>query len=224
MEYFDQFPNLYYTFDPERIEFYTLKNIFTRVNLLSSVMQNSLVYYQYSFKDSDTLENLAYKYYGDAKRHWIIIFANLIIDPYFDLPLRQDDFANNVILAYGSEANAQSTLFGYQQNTTVTTSFQGQSNTQSTLAWLTPTPFTFNFTTGEVVPASLPGLGESITTYTGTAQAPDGSIVTTTTTLTGVSVYDNLVAVNEAKRNIVLIDASYAPQIEAQFQSLLSSS
>jgi len=224
VEYFDQFPNLFYTFDPDRIEFYTLKNIFTRVNMLSSVMQNSLVYYQYSYKDSDTLETLAYKYYGDAKRHWIIIFANLIIDPYFDLPLKPNDFANNVILAYGSEAAAQSNLAFYQQNTTITTSFQGQSNTQSYLASVTPTPFTYNFTTKEVIPASLPGLGQTITTYQGEAEAPDGSIVNTKVTLTGISIYDNLVAINERKRNIVLIDAAYAPQIEAQFQSLLSSS
>jgi hypothetical protein len=223
MLYFENFPNLYYTFDSERTQFYTLKNIFTRVNMISSVLQNSLVYYQYAYKDSDTLENLAYKYYGDPLRHWIIIFANLIIDPYFDLPLKQDDFANNVILAYGSEANAQSQLAFYQQNTTITTTYQGQTNTQSYLASITTTPFTYSFSTGEVIPASLPALGDTITTYEGEATAPDGSTVLTTTTLTAISIYDNLAAINEAKRNIVLVDASYAAQIEASFQSLLSS-
>jgi len=222
MLYFENFPNLFYTFDAERTQFYTLKNIFTRVNMLSSVLQNSLVYYQYAYKDSDTLENLAYKYYGDPLRHWIIIFANLIIDPYFDLPLRQDDFANNIILTYGSEANAQSQLAYYQQNTTITTTYQGQTNTQSYLASVTTTPYTYDFSTGEVIAASLPALGDTITTYEGEATAPDGSTVLTTTTLTAISVYDNLVAINEAKRNIVLVDASYASQIEAQFQSLLT--
>jgi Base plate wedge protein 53 len=221
--YFAEMPNLTYTFDPNRIKFQQLKNIFTRVDMLRSVLKNSLVYYQYPWKDGDTLENLAYKYYGDPLRHWIIVFANMIIDPYFDLPLSQNDFTNNVNLAFGSEAAAQQTLAFYQQNTTVTTSFQGQSNTQTTLQNITPTPFTFNFLTGEVIPASLPALGESLITYSAQTIAPDGSQVSTTQTLTAISVYDNLVNINEAKRNIVLIDASYAAQIEAQYQSLMSS-
>ena len=105
MYFFEQFDNIYYTFDPDLQQFYVLKNIFTRVDILSSVLQNSLVYYEYIWQDGDTLDSVAFKYYGDSLRYWLIIFANTIIDPYFDLPLNQSDFANNIILAYGSVAN-----------------------------------------------------------------------------------------------------------------------
>lgn len=222
MNYFDQFPNLYYTFDKDLQQFYVLKNIFTRVDVLSSVLTNSLVYYKYQWQDGDTLETIAFKFYGDPLRHWIIIFANTIIDPYFDVPLNTDTFANNVILKYGSLAQAESTIAVYKQFETVTTQIGGSSNTITYGTTVTPNPYTYNFATKTLVPQTLPTLANPIVTVsTHTVKTTNGATVTTTTTLEAVSAYDNEVAINEAKREIVLIDASYASQIEAQFQQLL---
>jgi hypothetical protein len=223
MYYFDAFPQIYYTFDPKQQEFYTLKNIFTRVNVLSAVLTDSLVYYKYTMQDGDTLENMAFKLYGDPLRHWIIIFANTIIDPYFDLPLSQDNFANNIILKYGSAANAQSQLDHITQTETVVTSKNGLSNTQVYTTTVTSEPFTYNFLTGALVARTLPTLNlPQITVSSYTVTTPDGSTVTTTTTLNAVSAYQNEVNINEAKREIILIDPSYCTQIEAEFASLLS--
>jgi len=223
MLYFDQFPQIYYTFDPELQEFYTLKNIFTRVNVLSSVLTDSLVYYKYTMQDGDTLENMAFKLYGDPLRHWIIIFANTMIDPYFDLALNQDNFANNIILKYGSIANAQSQLDHIQQQETVTTTLNGVSNTQTYNTTVTNYGYTYNFTTGTLVPQTLPTLNlPKITVSNNTVKTPDGGTVTTVTTLNAISKYQNEVNINEAKREIVLIDPSYCSQIESEFSSLLS--
>jgi len=222
MLYFSQFPNLYYTFDKDLQQFYVLKNIFTRVNILSSVLTNSLVYYKYPWQEGDTLESIAFKYYGDPLRHWIIIFANTIIDPYFDIPLNLNDFNNNIILKYGSIANAQSQLAVYQQQETVTTTINGSSNTVTYNTTVTPEPYTFNFRTKMLVPQTLPTLDLPIVRVSDvTVTTPDGATVQTITTLNAISAYDNEVAINEAKREITLIDASYAGQIEQQFQQLL---
>jgi Base plate wedge protein 53 len=222
MYYFQQFPNLYYTFDPNLQQFKVLKNIFTRVDILSSVLTNSLVYYQYQWQDGDTLESIAFKYYGDPLRHWMIIFANTIIDPYFDIPLNADAFSNNIIAKFGSEANAQSTLGVIQQQQTVITTIGQGSNTVIYNATVTPQPFTFNFKTNMVIPQTLPTLDNPVILVSDeTVITPDGSIVQTITELMAVSAYDNEVAINEAKRNIVLIDSNYAGQLEAEFQQLL---
>jgi hypothetical protein len=220
--YFEQFPNLYYTFDKDLQQFYVLKNIFTRVDVISSVLTNALVYYEYSWQDGDTLESIAFKFYGDPLRHWIIIFANTMIDPYFDLPLNANDFANNIIQFYGSIDNAQSQLAVIKQFETVTTTIGGSSNTITYATTVTNNPFTYNFNTKQVVGRTLPTLADPIIDVSNvTVVTEDGATVQTVTTLNAVSAYDNEVDINEAKRNIVLIDASYAPQIEAQFQQLL---
>jgi hypothetical protein len=224
MLYFEQFPTLYYTFDPDNQEFYTLTNIFTRVNVLSSVLQNSLVYYKYAMQDGDTIESIAFKYYGDPLRHWMVIFANMAIDPYFDFVLNNDAFSNNIIAAYGSEANAQSQIAVYQQTETVTTVINGVANTKTYSATVTPEPYTYNFATNQLVPRTLPTIDNPVVIVSNNSViTPDGALVTTVTTLTAVTAYDNQVAINEAKREIILIDTAYAPQIEAQFQSLLGS-
>jgi hypothetical protein len=224
MLYFDNFPLTYYTFDSQRQEFYTLKNIFTRINLLSAVLTQSLVYYKYTMQDGDTLENMAFKLYGDPLRHWIIVFANMIIDPYFDLPLTNDVFANNIIMKYGSQANAENTLAMITQTETVVTTLNGASNTMVYTSTVTDNPYTYNFATNTLVAQTLPTLeNPTIQVSVNTVLTPDGATVTTTTALNAVSAYQNEFNINESKREIVLIDPSYCSQIESEFQSLLSS-
>ena len=110
----------------------------------------------------------------------------------------------------------------YQQTETVTTSLNGSSNTVVYNSTVTPQPYTYNFATNQLVPQTLPTLDNPIVTVSDvTVVTPDGSTVETVTTLTAVSAYDNQLAINEAKRQIVLIDSKYASQIEQQFQSLL---
>lgn len=222
MEFFNQFPNLLYTFDPNQSEFVVLKNIFTRVKVLDAVLQNSLVYYKYSMKDGDTLESIAHKYYGDAKRHWLIIYANSIIDPYFDLPLNQANFDNNIKIKYGSLANAQATLHHINQIETVTSSVNGSSNTQVYISTLTNQPYTYDFLLNKLVPQTLPSIGfPEVIIGSVTLDLPDGTVATTDTKLEAISNYDYELGVNEGKRQIVLIDKKYAAQIENQLQQLL---
>jgi len=222
MQYFESFPTIYYTFDPNLQKFHILTNIFTRLSMLSSVLTNSLVYYKYPWQDGDTLESVAFKYYGDPLRGWMILFANTMIDPYFDLPLAQDAFANNIIQKYGSVANAQSLIALYNQQKTVTTTTGLSSNTIVYNSTVTPEPYTFNFSTNQLVASVLPTLNYPIITVSDvTTETPDGSIVQTITTIEAVTAYDNEVAINEAKREVTLIDSSYASQLEQEFQSLL---
>jgi hypothetical protein len=223
MDYFAQFPTVYYTFDPAKQEFFTLRNLFTRVIDIQSVLQNSLVYYEYTMKDTDTLESIAFKYYGDPLRWWIIMFANVMIDPYFDVVLKQTDFDANIVVKYGSIEQAQNTLAMITQTQTVITTINGSSNTRIYNTSVANTGYTYDFRLKQLIPQTLPTIDLPIIKLSDvTVVTPDGSIVETVTTLNAVTCYDNEVAINEAKRQIVLIDKSYAGQIEQQFQSLLA--
>ena len=222
MEYFQNFPTMLYTFDPNGLDYRTVRNIFTRTDIINSVLQNSLIYYQYNMKDSDTAEIIADKYYGDTKRHWIVMYANQIIDPYFDFPLKWNDLENNIIAAYGSVANAQATLYQVLQYMNVTTTFQGTSNTISYVSTLEE-GYSYNFATNQLQVITLPTIQFPIQNKgTNTTTFPDGTVVSTTTTWVAQSAYDYFVQQNEAKRAIQLLDKQYAGTVEQELTNLLS--
>lgn len=191
--------------------------------MISDVLQNSLAYYQYGMKDSDTAEIVAFKYYGDPFRHWMVFFANQIIDPYFDMPLKERDLENNIIYNYGSLANAQATLYQVLQYVNVTTTFAGTSNTISYVSTLEDS-YSYNFTTNQLEPVTLPSLDFPILDQGSTTVVfPDGTTVTTDTVWVAQSAYDYLVSQNEEKRNIQLLDKQYAGALEQEFIQLMSS-
>ena len=221
MEYFQQFPTILYTFDPNLYDYKSVVNIFARVKILDAVLQNSLVYYQYAVKDSDTTEIIASKYYGDTKRHWMVFFANQVVDPYFDVPLKERDLENNIVLQYGSLANAQITLYRVQQFVNVTTTFAGTSNTISYQSTLEES-FSYNFATRQLENITLPSIGSPILDQgTTTVVFPDGTTVKTDTVWVAQSAYDYYVQQNEEKRQVQLIDNQYATSLEQELKSLL---
>ena len=222
MYYFQQFPNMLYTFDPDLYDYRTVVDIFARCDLIPSVLQNSLIYYPYSVKDSDDATIIAFKYYGDPLRHWMVFYANEVIDPYFDMPLKENDLENNLILEYGSLANAQATLYQVLQYVNVTTTFAGTSNTISYVSTLED-DYSYNFATGALEPITLPTIGNPIINKgTTTVNFPNGTVVSTNTQWVAQSAYDYYVAQNESKREIQLLDKQYASTMEQQLTTLLS--
>jgi hypothetical protein len=223
MEYFAQLPQILYSFDPLKYDYRTVVNIFARVKVLDDVLQNSLVYYKYNMKDSDTAEIIAHKYYGDTKRHWMVFFANQVVDPYFDMPLKDNDLNNNIIIKYGSLANAQATLHHVNQYVNVTTSRAGTSNVQSYVSTLQD-GYSYNFTTNQLEIITLPSIQHPILDQGSTTIVlTDGTTVVTDTVWVAVSNYDYEISQNESKRQLQLLDKQYAASLEQEFQQLLSS-
>ncbi len=222
MEYFGSFPTILYTFDPNKIEYTTVRNIFSRVKILDDVLQNSLVYYQYSMKDGDNAEIIADKYYGDVKRHWIVFFANKVVDPYFDMPLKQHDLEQNIIANYGSLSNAQAVIHHVEQRTNVTTSLYGTVTNEQYIATVNQ-PYTYDFSLKQLQALTLPNIANPTIQQSSTSiSLADGSVVTTAVLLQAVSNYDYEVSKNESKRQIQLLDKQYASIMEKQLTSLLS--
>ena len=69
-----------------------------RASVIPSVLNNALVYYSYDVQDGDTPEIIAYKYYGDVNRFWIVLYCNQLNDPQWDWPLSSNKFKTNIIL------------------------------------------------------------------------------------------------------------------------------
>ena len=219
MAFFDNFPKIYYTFDTgPNAQFKTVVDIFVRTKFLSSILDNISIFYTYDIKDGDTPEAIAYKLYGDAQRHWMVLYMNQILDPYYEWPLDNNEFANNMVSQFGSTANAQATLHHIEKRTYMisTSNYQQTINTYVSLIGTDVTSID-GFTTLPTIENPVIQL-ESNTIL----DFPDGSTVDTSAQLVAVSNYDYSYNLNESNRSIKLVRPEYANQIESELNNLLS--
>jgi len=79
--YFNSFPLTKYTIKGKTEN---VLDIFRRVAILK---EKTTAYFDLIVTDSDTIETLAEKYYGDANLSWIIALTNDIIDPVNEFPM-----------------------------------------------------------------------------------------------------------------------------------------
>ena len=107
LPYFRKFPTIQYNKK-------TIVDIFHRFRIRQKLVDNSYVYYTYQVKDGESPETIAHLYYGDARLHWLILFANNIIDPYFDWCLSYDNFNTLMVKLYGSIQAAKNLHHHYQ--------------------------------------------------------------------------------------------------------------
>lgn len=93
----------------------TMTNIFLRFKIVEAFKKQQAVYYNYSVKDNERADIIAFKYYEDASLDWIIYLINDIVDPQFDWPLDRRSFENFIIKKYGSLSAAYSETHHYEQ-------------------------------------------------------------------------------------------------------------
>jgi hypothetical protein len=198
MQYFDTLPKIIQT-DANRNSI-LLTNLLARVSIIPEFLKNPVIYYNYDIQEGDTPEIIAYKYYGDAYRYWIVLFTNQIIDPQWDWPIESNSFAKYIDDKY-SNINPYSTVYQYEK---VITKYDATTQT-TTVENIVIDEDTYN------------SLVESTNTYT----LPTGS-VTVTTTKRAVSYYDYEVELNDKKRNIKILNSVYVDEVEKQFKNLLA--
>ena len=207
MPYFTNFPVVAYDFERsdllnERVS-KIVSNILVRTKLLDSVSNLPLVYYKYDVVDGDTPESLAYKYYGSSTKHWLILIVNNVFDPFYDWPLKYENFVAFVENKYGSIANAKTNIHHYEKVIT---------KTDSVTSTITIDKHELDYNTFANLASST----------TQTINLKDGNTVTIVTTKSAVSYYDYEETFNESKRSIKILDASFASAIETELDVLIN--
>ena len=94
-KYFNYFPKTFYTSNNSTTGLDSVTNIIARFAFEKGLKENSSAFYKYNIKDSDTPEIIAYKFYGNVERQWVVLLFNDIIDPQFDWP-----FESNQLITY----------------------------------------------------------------------------------------------------------------------------
>lgn len=119
-EYFKNFPKINWNG-------LQMVDLSRRSAILQKLSGNPYLFLPYDIQEQDTIESIAYHYYGDPKLSWIIILANNIIDPYTDFFKSEQKLKQFIIDKYKSQAEESEgrTLKRYEvlewtKNTTIT--------------------------------------------------------------------------------------------------------
>jgi hypothetical protein len=198
MQYFDTLPKIIKT-DANRNSV-VMTDLMARCSIIPEILNNPMVYYDYDIQDGDTPEIVAYKYYGDSYRYWVVLFANQITDPQWDWPLNSNDFDAYITNKYPS-FNPYSTVHHYEK---IVTQYDATTQTTTTKNIIIDED-TYN----------------ALVTGTNTYTLPTGS-VTVTIAKAAVSYYDYELNLNESKRSIKILNSGYVEQLEKQFTDLMA--
>ena len=89
--YFDNFPTIPYDSQLNG-ESKDVKNLLRRVGVRAKVKSNASLFDTYDIKNGETPESIAFKLYGDAELHWVIMLLNDVTDRYHDWPMSEAQF------------------------------------------------------------------------------------------------------------------------------------
>jgi len=187
-----------------------MTNILARAKLIDELKDNTMLFYSYLIKDSDTPEIIADKYYGDPYKYWIVLYSNNLLDPIWDWPMQYNQLMDYLDSKYKTAAeDAGLTPFEYMQLTVYSYEKVTQTIDKSTDAVTT----IYQKITEDDYTTLIP----TTNTY-----RPDGIYdVVVDISKRIVSIYDYETELNERKRQIKIMNVSYVAEMEKRFQELM---
>lgn len=197
MLYFKNLPTVSYP-DGRGNNIY-MKDLTTRVYIVSQLIKSPLSYYEYTLKENDTPEIVAEKYYGSVDDYWLVMVSNLLKDPQWDWPLSEYNLNKHIIQKYGSIENAE-LVHHYEKTITYTDLLTNQKQEDVTVI----------------------GKDEydTLIVYSKDCTLPSGDNVNYSVDKAIISNYQYEVQVNESKRTINLISKTVAEDLQRQFKLL----
>lgn len=209
MQYFNTLPlisqNIYDVYGNDQV----VTNLLNRAYILSKLLKNVTLFYEYDVKEGETPESISYSYYKDIYRYWMILYSNNIIDPQADWPKTSSQFDLYLQDKYAEEANGNPVI-AYTMSTThhyekiISTSDNVNFENKVTTLWVDAN--TYN------------SLMPSTTTRTFTS----GTTVIQEISKQAVSIYDYENNLNENKRHINILREEFADNMERQFRELMT--
>ena len=211
-KYFNYFPKTFYATNTTGSGVDLVTNVISRFTFNSAFKNNAAIFYEYDIKDGDTPETIAYKLYGDAEKHWIVLLFNDIIDPQYDWPLQQDSLIKFIDEKYAANGAANSTV------QTGAVWAQSTNNKHSYYKIVTKTSSTDTTIEKLRVDANTYA---NVSLYTATRVLADGTSIVEEVTKESKTFYDYEVEVNESKRSIKLLKQEFIPEVEKEFKRVI---
>jgi hypothetical protein len=91
MSYFSKFPLMVYDIK-NNDNYKLLPDILRRVKTRSAIAASLSLFDTYDVKSGERPEDIAFKWFGDAELHWVILMTNNVTDRYYDWPMNDTQF------------------------------------------------------------------------------------------------------------------------------------
>ena len=91
MSYFSKFPLMVYDIK-NNDNYKLLPDILRRVKTRSAIAASLSLFDTYDVKSGERPEDIAFKWFGDAELHWVILMTNNVTDRYYDWPMNDAQF------------------------------------------------------------------------------------------------------------------------------------
>ena len=101
MSFFQRFPLLLYDVKNNG-NYKLLPDILRRVKIRSAINNSSMLFDSYDVRDGERPEDVAFKWFGDAELHWVILMTNNVTDRYYQWPMSQPQFSEFLTDKYGA--------------------------------------------------------------------------------------------------------------------------
>ena len=100
MSFFNRFPLMVYDIKGDD-NYKLVTDILKRVKLRSGIQSGWFLFDEYDVVDGDRPEDIAMRWFGSAKLHWVILMTNNITDRYYQWPMAQPSFDKYLTDKYG---------------------------------------------------------------------------------------------------------------------------
>ena len=210
--YFNNFPTTYYTLSDTNSDLDVVTDITKRIAFEQEFKKNSAAYIKFFVDDGDTPEIVAYKYYGDAEKHWIVLMMNDIIDPAYDWPLKESNVIKLIESKYSANASIGQTGIDWAKN-----------NVQAYYKVETKTVVStgqYSVDKIRVDANTYANISVSDVTYT----LEEGKQLNISTTKETMNYYDFEIDSNESKRNIILLREQFVPAAVRELKTVFNMS
>ena len=91
MSYFSRFPMMVYDVKNNG-NYKILPDILRRVKQRNAIASGQFIFDNYDVKNGEKPEDIAYKWFGDAQLHWVILMTNNVTDRFHQWPMSQPQF------------------------------------------------------------------------------------------------------------------------------------
>ena len=105
MSYFSKFPLITYDIKGDKIR-KLLPDILRRVKLRAAIKSGGMLFDKYDVKEGEKPEDVAFKWFGDAELHWVILMTNNVTDRYYGWPMNSAQFVEFLTDKYGDNVDA----------------------------------------------------------------------------------------------------------------------
>jgi hypothetical protein len=101
MSYFERFPNMLYDVKNNG-NYKLLPDILKRIKQRNAIASGQFIFDTYDVRNGEKPEDIAYKWFGDAQLHWVILMTNDITDRYYQWPMNDAQFEEFIADKYSN--------------------------------------------------------------------------------------------------------------------------